>query len=135
MEKDPSKTARIIGYTMAVVAVGFGLMTLKAGGSVLFGSDQARRAAGDYVPFVVWFNFTAGFAYVAAGVGLWNRRRWARWLAALIAAGSALTYLAFGLHVFRGGAYEMRTVVAMGVRTGLWTVIAVVSFGLFGRAD
>tara|TARA_R110002110_G_scaffold239506_1_gene455438 strand:- start:59 stop:493 length:435 start_codon:yes stop_codon:yes gene_type:complete len=35
------------------------------------------RSAGHYGPFVVWFNFLAGFAYVVAGFGLWFRRRWA----------------------------------------------------------
>ena len=39
----------------------------------------ARQAAGHYVPFVLWFNFLAGFAYIVAGVGLWMRRRWAAW--------------------------------------------------------
>lgn len=80
----------------------------------------------------MWFNFTAGFGYVAAGIGLWRRWAWVRWLAALIAAGSALTYLAFGVHVFQGGAYEMRTVIAMAVRTGLWIVIAIGAFRLLG---
>ena len=47
------------------------------------------------MPFVVWFNFLAGFAYIAAGVGLWVRRRWAVVLAAALAAGTALLWLAF----------------------------------------
>lgn len=119
---------------MAIVAVVFGFLTLKSGGEVLFGTDQARRAAGDYVPFVVWFNFIAGFGYVVAGVGLWRRWPWVRWLAALIAVGSALTFLAFGLHILRGDAYEMRTVIAMTVRTGVWIIIAVGAFRLF-RAE
>ena len=125
-----NRRTRVVRYTMAVVAIGFGLMTLKAGGSVLFGSEEARRAAGDYVPFVVWFNFTAGFAYVAAGAGLAMKWGWARWLAALVAAGSAITYAAFGVHILAGGAFEMRTVVAMAIRTALWVVIALLAFGL-----
>lgn len=52
-------------------------------------------AAGNFVPFVVWFNFLAGFAYIAVGVGLWVRRRWAVLLAAALAAGTALLWLAF----------------------------------------
>ena len=65
----------------AAVAVAFGLLTLMEGGTVLFGSEAARRGAGHYVPFVLWFNFLAGFVYVVAGAGLWAHRRWAVWLA------------------------------------------------------
>jgi len=58
-----------------------------SGGNVLFGSGAA--AAGNYVPFVVWFNSLAGFAYIAAGVGLWRQRPWAFWLALALAVLSA----------------------------------------------
>lgn len=108
----------------AVVAVAFGLLTIKEGGTVLFGGDAARAAVGNYVPFVLWFNFVAGFAYVAAGVGLWQRRRWASPLAAAIAVATLMVFVAFGIHVLAGGAYEARTVVAMTLRTVIWTVMA-----------
>ncbi len=47
-------------WTISLVAIAFGLLTLKEGGSVLFGDTAARTAAGHYVPFVLWFNFVAG---------------------------------------------------------------------------
>lgn len=114
-------------WTISLVAIGFGLLTIRAGGTVLFGSAAARSAAGHYVPFVLWFNFLAGFAYVIAGVGLWLERRWAAWLALVIAVATALVFAAFGVHVLAGGAYELRTVVAMSLRTLVWTAIAVVA--------
>ncbi len=107
-----------------MVAVGFGLLTIKEGGTILFGNDAARGAAGSYVPFVVWFNFLAGFAYVVAGAGLWARQRWAVGLSILIAGATAVTFAAFGTHVLFGGAYELRTVVAMTLRTLVWVAIA-----------
>lgn len=55
---------------IALAAIAFGLLTIKAGGTVLFGDDADRAAAGNYMPFVLWFNFLAGFAYVLAGAGL-----------------------------------------------------------------
>ena len=64
-------------WVISLIALGFGLLTIKEGGKVIFGDDAARIAAGNYVPFVVWFNFLAGFAYVTAGVGLWLQQRWA----------------------------------------------------------
>lgn len=109
---------------IALVAVGFGLVTIGAGARVLFGGEGARAAAGNYVPFVVWFNFLAGFAYVIAGAGLWRGRRWAAWLAVAIAAATALALAALGGHVASGGAYEARTVIAMGLRTLVWATIA-----------
>lgn len=109
----------------AAVAVIFGLMTLVSGGGVLFGGAETRAAAGNYLPFVVWFNFCAGFAYVAAGVGLWLRRPWAAWLALLIAAATLLVLAAFAVHVLGGGAYETRTLGALILRLAVWTAIAV----------
>lgn len=113
---------------LAVVAAGFGLLTLRAGGTVLFGDAAARAAAGQYVPFVLWFNFLAGFAYVAAGIGLWRQRRWAAWLAVALAGLTAVVFGAFGVHVLRGGAFEPRTVVAMTLRTLVWAGIAVLAW-------
>ncbi len=107
---------------IAAVAVLFGALTVWSGGTVLFGNGA--QAAGNYVPFVVWFNFLAGFAYVAAGVGIWRRRPWAAALAAALAGLTALVFVAFGSWVATGGAYEMRTVLAMTIRTVLWTAIA-----------
>lgn len=109
---------------MAVVAIGFGLLTIGSGGLTLFGGEGARRSAGAYVPFVLWFNFAAGFAYVAAAAGLWLARRWAVRLAAAIAAATLLVFAAFGAHVMTGGAYEIRTVVAMTLRSAVWVAIA-----------
>ena len=110
----------------AVVAVLFGAATVASGGSVLFGGGAA--AAGDIVPFVVWFNFLAGFAYVAAGAGLWLRRPWAARLALAIASLTALTFGALGVHIAAGGAYEMRTLAAMTLRTLLWAAIAALAW-------
>ena len=113
---------------ISLVAVGFGQLTIKEGGTVLFGGEAARASAGNYVPFVLWFNFVAGFAYVIAGAGLWMQQRWAALLAVAIVAATALTFAAFGVHVYFGGAYEPRTVIAMSLRTLVWAVIAAVAW-------
>ena len=113
---------------IALIAIGFGLMTIREGGAVLFYDGAGRDAAGSYVPFVLWFNFLAGFAYGIAGVGLWMRRRWATWLAMAIAVATALVFLAFGVHVALGGAWERRTVIAMTLRTLVWVGIAAIAW-------
>lgn len=114
-------------WSISLVAVGFGLLTIKESSAILFGDEAARAAAGNYVPFVLWFNFLAGFIYVGAGVGLWLRQRWAIWLAVAITATTVFTFAAFGGHVYSGGAYEQRTVIAMSLRTLVWMTIAVVA--------
>mgnify|MGYP003444535780 CR=1 FL=1 len=125
----PSHTPRGVSiWAISLIAVGFGLLTIKEGGTILFGDAAARAAAGNYVPFVLWFNFLAGFAYVIAGIGLWRQQRWAAWLAAAIAVATALTFAAFGAHVASGGAYEQRTVIGMSLRTLVWTAIAVLAY-------
>ena len=111
-------------WAISLVALGFGLLTIREGGTVLFGDHTARVAAGNFVPFVLWFNFIMGFASVIAGAGLWRQRRWAAWLAVVIVSATALTFVAFGVHVSLGGAYEQRTVIAMSLRTLVWGVIA-----------
>jgi len=113
---------------VALVATAFGALTVVSGSRVLFGGEPARAAAGDYVPFVVWFNFLAGFAYVAAGVGLWLGRPWAARLAVGVAAATALAFAGLGAHVAMGGAFEPRTVVAMTLRTALWAGIAALAW-------
>ena len=115
----PDRLLRAAG----AVAVLFGLATIASGGNALFGGAAARQAAGAYVPFVLWFNFMAGLAYVAAGAGLWLRRRWAAVLALAIAGATLLVFAAFGVHVLNGGAYEVRTVGAMTLRSVVWIAI------------
>lgn len=107
----------------ALVAMVFGVMTLMSGGNVLFGPAEIQIAAGDYKPFVLWFNFLAGFLYIGAAIGIWLRRTWALGLSAFIAAATALVALGFGFLVFQGEAYEMRTVGALTLRISIWTAI------------
>jgi hypothetical protein len=123
-----SSLSRAALRAAAGVAVLFGAATVASGGNVLFGGGAA--AAGSYVPFVVWFNFIAGFFYVAAGFGLWRQRRWAAWLALVLAVLTALAFAAFGWHVFAGGAFEARTIAAMTLRTLVWGATAALAFHL-----
>ena len=107
----------------AVVVSLFGVLTVLSGGRALFGGPEARAAVGDAVPFVLWFNFLAGFAYVAAGIGLILQTNWATKLSIAILVATVLVMIAFGVHVLLGGAYEMRTVWAMNLRTVVWGVV------------
>jgi hypothetical protein len=109
---------------VAILAMIFGIMTVFSGGSVLFGPEEARLAAGNYMPFMVWFNFLAGFAYFTAGLGIWLRQSWALGLAVFIAATTCLMALGFGYLVLRGDAFETRTIGALALRIGVWVAIS-----------
>lgn len=113
----------------AAVAIVFGALTVFSGGRALFGPPDVRAALGQVVPWVLWFNFLAGFVYVVVGAGLWRGApRWAVLGALGIAAATALVALAFGLHVATGGGFEMRTAGALALRLGVWGVLAAVAW-------
>ena len=120
-------------WAISLFAIAFGVMTIKEGGSVLFIDGAARAAAGHYVPFVLWFNFIAGFAYIVAGAGLWLQRRWAVPLAIFIAVSTLAVFAAFAVHVIFGGAYAQRTLVAMTARSTIWIAIATIGAWRFRK--
>lgn len=135
MNPEPMSKSSVPMLLVAAVAMVFGLATIASGGQVLFGDEAARRAAGNYLPFVVWFNFLAGFAYVAAAAGLAAQKAWAARLALIIAAATAAAFIVFGLLVLAGSPFEMRTVAAMTQRTALWAGIAWFVRKRIGRAE
>lgn len=114
----------ILRVVIGAFALLFGVMTIKAGGSVVFDVGTARADHGAYVPFVLYFNFFSGFPAVIAGVGTALGKRWAAPLAALIAVAGAVTFAGLGAHIGMGGAYEAETVIAMTVRLFIWSGIA-----------
>lgn len=108
----------------AVVALLFGLATVIQGGRTLFLGGPERVAGGTIVPFVLMFNFIAGFFYLTAGAGILAGRRWAAGLAAGIALTTAFVFAMLGVHISFGRAYEVKTVIAMTVRTAFWSLAA-----------
>lgn len=78
------------------------------------------------MPFVLWFNFLAGFAYIVAGVGLWMRRRWAMWLAVAIARVRSCSWLSECMWFWVApGAADGGTT----LRTLVWAGIAAMASG------
>lgn len=113
---------------VSVIVILFGLITLKEGGSVALNIGTARVDAGNYVPFVVWFNFLSGFVYITAGIGLWFKKTWASKLSIFLLSSILAVYTLLFIHILGGGLYETRTVFAMGFRALIWGVTAFVSF-------
>lgn len=119
---------------MALLTVAFGALTVFSGGRALFGDAQAQAAVGHAVGFVLWFNFLAGFAYMAVGVALWRRWPRAQWAASLIALATACVAVAFGVHVIGGGAFETRTAGALALRLGFWILISLLAVLAYKRS-
>ena len=119
------KTHHIAG----AAAIAFGLLTLISGGSALFGAVDM----GAVVPFVLWFNFLAGFAYVIGGLLLMTGHRRALPVALTILIATATVFAVFGWRVFAGDAFEMRTVGAMTLRTLFWAAMVWVAMKARGR--
>ena len=119
----------------AIIALLFGALTILSGGRALFGGAEARAAIGNAVPFVLWFNFFAGFAYVLAGIGLFLQHRPAVWLSIAILAGTVVVSVALGVHILQGGAYEMRTIGAMSLRALVWAGISAVALRHLGQGQ
>ena len=118
---------------MAVVAILFGGLTLYSGGSTLFNPD-VNAAAGNYIGFVLWFNFLAGFAYIGAGVLLLKWNFCAVRLSTLIAGATLAVFLAMGIYIIQfDGAFEAKTVGAMVLRSSVWVLIAVLARGYWRK--
>ena len=109
---------------VAILAGLFGVATLVAGGSALFGGNAVRAAAGNAVPFVLWFNFLAGFAYLAGAVALWKNHSLAQPIAWGIGLATMAVFAGFAIAVWRGQPHEMRTFGAMTLRAGFWLITA-----------
>ncbi|MBN8541212.1 MAG: hypothetical protein J0L82_12545 [Deltaproteobacteria bacterium] len=122
------KTKRPILITsLSIVAALFGIATVKEGGTVLF-TEAGQQGAGNFVPFVLWFNFFAGFVYILAGIMLFKLKSCSRKLSAVIAIATTIVFTLLGVHILNGGAFESRTVVAMTLRSGIWIAIALLAF-------
>jgi hypothetical protein len=119
--RDHSKRDAAIAAAVAL----FGLLTLFSGGMALFGPPAARAAVGNAIPFVLWFNFFAGFVYLLGAALLFRRHRLAQAVAWGIGLATLGVFALFWLEVAGGAAFEMRTVGAMLLRAGIWLAIAI----------
>jgi hypothetical protein len=119
---------------VAIAAIVFGVVTVLTGGRALFGSVESRADFGNAVPFVLWFNFLAGFVYIVAGTGLLLCRRWAVYTSLFVAVSTILVFVAFGVHVLGGGAFERRTIGALTIRSLFWIAVTIFSIRAMNRA-
>lgn len=114
-----------------VAAILFGIATVVSGGNAILGLHRILESGEKIVPFVLYFNFLAGFTYIITGIGLVLRSRWAPAFAVVVAIATVIVFAGFGVWILRGGAYETRTLIAMSLRTAFWCIASIVA--LFAR--
>lgn len=98
---------------IAGVLIAFALVTIFMSSAVLLDWFDIRAKQGNYVPFVVKTNLTAGFIYLIAAYGFINSKKWSSWAMLSVALLLFYALALFYLHMHSGGLYEMRTLVAL----------------------
>jgi hypothetical protein len=114
---------------VAVVAVVFGLVTMLAGGRVLFGVSDPGYVV--FRPLLV-YNSLMGGVYTVVGAGVWRAARWARRGAWMIAALNFVALVATVIGHFLGSSIAIDSVRAMTFRSVVWLVLAFVANAVRG---
>ncbi|MGL1921794.1 MAG: hypothetical protein OCD03_12285 [Hyphomicrobiales bacterium] len=122
--KNTAATSVKFATAIAIIAFIFGIVTIYSGGEVIFVDGAGRARAGDYIGFIVWFNFLAGFVYVVAAFGIYKNKHWSSFLSRAIAISTLIAFAVLGVYIFWGGAFEFRTVAAMILRSAVWLGIS-----------
>lgn len=97
----------------------FGAISLFMTLSIFFDLFGIREKEGNYLLSVVWANFFCAILYLVAAYGFFTNRqtihKWLGWALFIL----IIAYIFLIIHIFQGGIYEKKTVVAMGFRTSL----------------
>lgn len=109
---------------VALLFLLFGFMTIISGGRSLF-TESGVATRGNIVPVVLWFNFLAGFFYLLAGILTFRLKACAKKIAVILAILNIIVLSYLAIHVYQGGLYENKTIMAMTFRTFFWIFFAV----------
>ncbi len=112
----------LIRRIMAVVAIAFGLLTIFAGGRVLFlGVDPG------YLVFrpLLMFNTAMGVAYVIVGVAMWRDLPWSVRGAGTIASLNLAVLGTIGVMYASVGGVASDSLRAMTIRCAVWLALLV----------
>ncbi len=124
------KQHKLFKNSIATVLIAFALVTIFMSSSVLFDWFGIRAKQGNYVPFIVKTNLTAGFLYLIAAYGFVLSKKWSFWAMLSVALLLIYTFALFYLHIHTGGLYENRTVGAMIFRILFTLIIAGFMYGI-----
>lgn len=115
---------KILHFALPIALIFFALTTLFVSSSVLFDWFGIREMEGRYVTFVVWANWFCSWMYLIAAAAFFRRRSVAvKWLMAA-AALLLMAFIGLALHIYAGGAYETKTLGALGFRFAITVIFA-----------
>lgn len=112
---------------LSLAAAIFGLVTLFASSSVLFGYSDVLEKEGNYPSFILWVNLLTGPLYLLAAVGLAYSRKWTLHLLLIILITLVISLTVFILLLKIGENYETETLAALLIRitfTSMLTLFA-----------
>ena len=118
----------IFRYVIAILLIAFAAVTVFMSSSVIFDWFGIREKDGDYVPFVVWTNFIAGFLYLISAYGLLKARKWAFWILIGTILFLVIALIVLALYINYGGVFELKNVGAMGFRIALTIAFTVIVY-------
>jgi hypothetical protein len=109
-----------------LIAAGFGLLSLFAGGRVLLGLSTPDHAV---VQPLLLFNTVMGAVYIAVALRIRADAARGRIAAAAVAVLNLVVWLALIAYAATGAAVAVDSLVAMGIRSAVWGTI----FLMLGR--
>jgi hypothetical protein len=56
------------------------------------------------------------------------QKHWAVWISIFIVVATLVVFAILGIHILKGGMYEVRTLAAMSLRTVVWALIAMFAY-------
>lgn len=120
---------------ISIILIAFALITIFMSSAVLFDLFNIRGKQGNYIPFLVKTNLTAGFLYLIAAYGFIKSQKWSFWallsIALLLFYTLALSYV----HIHTGGLYENHSIIAMILRILFTLIIAGFVYNVTHRKD
>ncbi len=103
----------------------FGALTIFSGYQNLF-NEEVIKTQGAIVPLVLKYNFGAGFIYIIASILVLKGQQLGLRLISILSSLNIVVFIYLLNHIYDGGAYQGKTVVAMSFRTIFWIVFFIV---------
>lgn len=122
------KRNRNIRYILGSIITIFALITLFMSSSVLFDWFGIREKEGNYVLFIVWANFLAGFLYLISAYGFFKAKRWTLWVMSLALLLLIIAFIELIVYIRNGNIYETKTVGAMIFRTAITFIFTAMAY-------
>lgn len=129
------KLIKIFPYTIALVLLAFGLLTLFLSSSIIFDLFGIRAKEGNYVLFVVVSNFICSILYLSSAYGIIKNRSWTPKVLSISVVILLISFIGLSVYIYLGGIYETKTIGANIFRISLTLLFAGAAYLLSKRIE